>query len=305
MAADDGLWMDQATVLGRMERQEAAQKLREVGEVDEAMALDLPPVGAPSDRYAWTTRRERAWKHTAHAIGFIAPPKVDSGGALAIDEVGSVTADPSLANARVTVSLDQLRVVDYPGGGTHNVLLHFFAKHQAGEQIEEIQFSQAFRVREGESAGVTNHPIYVGLQVPPSGLAFRCLTVNIRNEEDQIIVDVLSSSAVQAGLKLLATVQPAIGLLSKMAEGFTRALASRNKNVPVQQVHLGLDFSALATGARLAEGSYLVVQVPDRDRLVWDWGDWEFSRATGRVARRGSPTELIPYNSLIFGIRRS
>jgi hypothetical protein len=47
--------------------------------------------------------------------------------------------------------------------------------------------------------------------------------------------------------------------------------------VPVQDFYLGLDFSAIATRARLALGSYLAVQVPE---------------ARARVRLRTSP---VPY----------
>jgi len=34
-------------------------------------------------------------------------------------------------------------------------------------------------------------------------------------------------------------------------------------------------------GARLAEGSYLAVQVPQTSLLIWDWNEWVFNRANG------------------------
>jgi hypothetical protein len=51
----------------------------------------------------------------------------------------------------------------------------------------------------------------------------------------------------------------------------TKAIARRHRNVPVQEFYLGLDFGSTATGARLAEGSYLAVQVPEAVQTVWDW----------------------------------
>jgi len=34
---------------------------------------------------------------------------------------------------------------------------------------------------------------------------------------------------------------------------------------------MGLDFSHIATRARLAEGSYLAVQIPETIQTVWNW----------------------------------
>jgi hypothetical protein len=62
---------------------------------------------------------------------------------------------------------------------------------------------------------------------------------------------------VSAGLKLALTPQPALAPLSSLAIGLTKLIAKRNRNMPVQDVYLGLDFGGAPTGARLALGSYI------------------------------------------------
>jgi hypothetical protein len=89
-----------------------------------------------------------------------------------------------------------------------------------------------------------------------------------------------------------------------MAYGVTRAVARRTKNVPVQDFHLGLDFSNIPTRARLAQGSYLAVQVPQSLQTQWDWNEWVFNANSGRVEKRDAPTVLLPYNYLVFGVSR-
>ena len=191
------------------------------------------------------------------------------------------------------------------GGGLHHVLFDFYAQNQvADEQVEHIHFNQTFRAQEGETVGSIGYPVFIGLGVAREGACFRGYTINVKNENDEGILKCLDSDVFKAGLKLAATAQPAIGPLAGMAVGVTRLLASRNKNVAVQDFFMGLDFGAVAGGARLREGTYLAVQIPERDQLVWDWQEWVFSPTSGRVVKRGDKGRLIPFNYVSFGVRR-
>lgn len=105
-------------------------------------------------------------------------------------------------------------------------------------------------------------------------------------------------------MKLVSTVQPVIGPLSGMAIGLTKSIAGRNRNVPVQDFYMGLDFSSVPTGARLAEGAYIAVQIPETLQTVWDWTDWVYNPANGQVVSRTDPKELVPYNYIVFGVSR-
>ena len=74
----------------------------------------------------------------------------------------------------------------------------------------------------------------------------------------------------KAGLRLAETAQPAIAPLAGMALGLTRSIAQRNRNVSVQDFYLGLDFAGTSMGARLAQGDYIAVQIPEALKVVWD-----------------------------------
>lgn len=152
-------------------------------------------------------------------------------------------ADLTLKNARVNIALDRLRIADYPGRGTHRILFDFYAQNQVPGNIEHLHFNATYSVREGEQAAILGYPIFVGLGVGAAGLAFRCYVVNVKNEEDGAFLNFLESDVFKAGLKLTATVQPAVAPLSEMAFALTKGIARRRRNVPVQEFFLGLDFS--------------------------------------------------------------
>ncbi len=300
-------WFDDLPVLGKLPLEAAAAKLRELGEDEAATTLEAasPEQEAKTfgTRKGWWPFQDRAWQHTAHAFGYLAPAPPGSE-SLPIQHAGNIPADPSLKNSRIKITLDRLRVADYPGGGIHRVLFDFYAQNQVPGQVEHLHFNATYRVREGEQAAIVGYPVFVGLNVGTEGVAFKCFTVNVKNDSDEAFLSFLESDVFKAGLKLAATVQPAIAPFSGMAYGITKSIASRNKNVPVQDFYMGLDFSPIPTRARLAEGSYLAVQIPETMQTVWDWQDWVYNPANGQVVHRAHPSQLIPYNYLVFSLNR-
>lgn len=306
-------WFEDTPVLGRLAPERAAEKLREVGEDGAASALeaaleDGPRAGAQSfgrraGAASWWPFSDRAWQHTAHAFGYLAQSG-PSAELLPIRHAGNIEPDASLKNSRVRVTLDRLRVADYPGGGTHRVLFDFYAQNQLSGEVEHLHFNATYRAREGEQAALLGFPLFVGLNVGTTGVAFKCFTVNVKNEEDEAFLGFLESDVFKTGLRLATTVQPAIAPLSSMAFALTKSIASRHRNVPVQEFYLGLDFTRVATGARLAEGSYLVVQIPESLQSVWDWGEWVYNPASGQVVGLADTKQLIPYNYVVFGVSR-
>jgi hypothetical protein len=144
----------------------------------------------------------------------------------------------------------------------------------------------------------------VGLNVGTEGVLLKCRTINVKNEQDEAFLSFLDSDVFKAGLHLATTAQPAIAPLSAMALGLAKAVGARHRNLAIQDFDLGLDFSTIPFGARLAEGAYLAVQIPEGLHTVWDWSDWVYQRSTGQVVNRQYSSQLIPYNYLVFSIMR-
>ncbi|MFX0197656.1 MAG: hypothetical protein ACFFCW_16170 [Candidatus Hodarchaeota archaeon] len=295
-------WFDDLSVLGNLSPEEAAAKLRELNENEAAKALETAQVSFGLGK-EWWPFQDRAWQHTAHAFGYISSGLLGNK-PLTIHHAGSISADNSLRNSRIKITLDRLRVADYPGRGTHRILFDFYAQNQVGDKVEHLHFNATYRVRESEQAGVIGYPIFVGLNVGIEGVALKCFTVNVKNDADEAFLGFLESDVFKEGLKLATTVQPAIGLLSQTALGLTKAIAKRNRNVPVQDFYMGLDFSNIPTRARLAEGSYLAVQIPESYQTAWNWDEWVYNPSNGQVANKDNPTQLVPYNYLIFSVSR-
>jgi hypothetical protein len=299
-------WFDDLPVLGKLPAAQAAAKLREMGESGLAVALEASQ-DAEHLTYArhkgWWPFQDKPWQHTAHAFGYLAPTKPGNV-SLPIKHAGNIAADMTLKNARIKITLDRLRIADYPGGGTHHILFDFYAQNQVPGNVEHLHFNTIYRVREGEQAAILGYPIFVGLNVDEAGVAFKCYTVNVKNEADETFLSFLESDVFKAGLKLTSTMQPAIAPLSEMAFALTRSVASRRRNVPIQEFYLGLDFSSVPTRARLCEGAYLAVQIPETFQSMWDWSDWVYNPSSGQVVSQVDRQQLIPYNYLVFSISR-
>ncbi len=172
------------------------------------------------------------------------------------------------------------------------------------KNVEHLHFNATYRAKEGERAAILGFPVFLGLNVGIEGVMLKCYTVNVKNEADEALLKFLDSDVFKAGLKLAKTAQPAIAPLSEMALGLTRTLAARNKNVPVQDFHMGLDFTRIPTGARLAEGSYIAVQIPESLQTMWDWQDWIYNPSNGQIVNKEDRSKLIPNNYLVFSVSR-
>ena len=243
------------------------------------------------------------WKSNAHAFGFI-PPDDTTGETIDIVEVGDVKADQALQNQRINVTLNTLRVAEYPGNGTHRILFDFYARNQTPTGSEEVHFNAIYRVREGERAGVKGSPIFIGLGIGTEGLSIRCYTVNVKNDDDEELLSILDSPMFKDGLHLATAVQPAIAPLSAIAVALTKTVAARNRNIPVQDVTMGLDFKNIPGGARLAEGAYVIIQIPEMNQQIWNWSEWTFQRSSGQIVNRTNHKQLIEYNYFVFGISK-
>jgi hypothetical protein len=252
----------------------------------------------------WLGIKPPAYMHTTMAIGFLPPVKA-SDEPPPLKHAGRIDPEPGLRNQRITITLDRLRVADFPGSGMHHVLFDFRARNQTKDgPAEDVHFNTTSRVQEGEHAPVIGYPIFVGLRVGEDGVGFEGSTVNVKNENDELFLSVLESDAFKSGLTLVETVQPAIKPLSQIATGMATAIAKRNRNVKVQEFYLGLDFTDIATRARLAQGSYVVVQIPESLGTVWRWSDWVYDPDSGYVVSKADRTATIPYNYIVFSVSK-
>jgi hypothetical protein len=301
----DADWLAQLPVIGNLSPEEAAVKLREVGEDEIARALEEAPEAAPQTFGVLESigiGRDRAWQHTSHAIGYLAPADGPQTDLLEIQHAGNIAPHETLKGTRIKLTLDGLRVADYPGRGTHHVLFDFAAQNQTGKTTEHLHFHANCRVREGEQAAMLGRPIFVGLQVGSEGLFLQCATVNVLNEGDEALLKFLDGDEFKNGLRLLTTAQPALAPFAAPTVGLTKTIAARNRNVAVQTVDMGLDFSRIAMRPKLAEGSYIAVQIPETMETVWNWRQWRYDPLNGHLVSARKRDLLIPYNYFVVSV---
>lgn len=304
----DADWLARLPVIGNLPPDVAAAKLREVGEDEIAQALEEAPEAAPATfgvLSAFGIGRDRAWQHTAHALGYLAPVSGPQTDLLKIEHAGNIDAHESLKGTQIKLTLDRLRVADYPGRGMHHVLFDFAARNQTGQGAEQLHFHTTCRVREGEQAAIPGRPVFVGLQVGGEGLFLQCATVNVLNEGDEALLKFLDGDAFKNGLQLLTTAQPVLAPFAALTVGLTETIAARNRNVAVQTVDMGLDFSRIPLRPKLAEGSYIAVQIPETMETVWSWDQWRYDPSNGQLVSARKRDLLIPYNYFVVSVSRS
>lgn len=289
-------------VVGALPADSAKKVLIAVGDT---LRADESIVGVQPMNFDFRRRGPKPYQHTGHAFGFIEP--IPSGGPKQgpIVQVGNMKADETLRNARLRITLDRMRVADYPGKGIHRVLFDFYAQNQGDDgRVDHLHFNTTYRAQEAEQVGVIGYPIFVGLRPGSEGVAFKAFTVNVENDSDQGFLNFLESDVVKEGLRLTKAAQPALAPLANIAVGITTSIANRNKNIAVQDFYMGLDFSNVPTRARLREGSYVAIQIPQTNVAIWKWDDWVFDRDSGEIVSKSDSKTLIPYNYVVFSVSR-
>ncbi|MFC5506402.1 hypothetical protein [Bosea massiliensis] len=236
------------------------------------------------------------WAGTDAIYGFI---EEGSQAVLPIVPLASVQPDGSIAGKRVKVTLDRFYVEEFPGFGTHRILCEFSGKNQVAGKTEELNFVATCNARDGQSAGVSGLPVFMGLTVGRNGINLEGRTVNVSSESDDIILGVLDGDAFKKGLELIQTAQPAIKPLASLAEGLVRMVMSRRKNRQIHTFSLGLDFAGSPTSARLRYGSFVVMQVGRKGN--WDWSLYGWNRSTQQIVPQNG-AEPIGQNYMVFGI---
>jgi hypothetical protein len=289
--------------LGRQSPEQIQAKLQEIEGANEAAGVDLEQLESA----------QRPWLNTQHQYGYIAPFTPGAQRYYPITSANNMPAADSLKGKRINIRLDYLRVYQYPtplfnlGHSVHTILFTFEARNQVEQgRAEPVAFNQLYKAHAGQDAAVTGQPVFIGLTVGANGVGFVCRTVNVSNSTDEAFVAIFNSEAVTAGLNLLTTAQPALGPLTTLARGLCVSLASHTKNVPVQEVNLGLDFETGALGARLAVGSYVVAQTARPGEIVWS--EWAYDADTGTIMRdphslaQGEAPYPLPHNAFVFRI---
>jgi hypothetical protein len=294
--------LDDIPTIGELPPRKMAAKLRRMGDPETADEILANLRGHQDKSQLFGLGPLPAWKHSNHQYGYIKQLAPGSATPQPIQYAGVVDADLGLANNRIDIHFDRLHVHQYPGSGEHNILFTFKAQNQIPNAPEPVSFNQAYAVRDGETAAEIGRPVFIGLGVGSLGAGFELSTVNIRSSNDQAILDVLQSAPFASGLNLLTTVQPVMKPFTDITLGIARMFATRNDNAKVQKVYLGLDFDPSAIGVRLAQGNYIVVQVPTENAI--NWNDWLFDPVTESILNKNDMVTTLLYNYLIFRVTK-
>jgi hypothetical protein len=279
---------------------EKAAVLASLGEL-----VATPLVGAPRSDFGIFGSTPRVFDRGAHTFGYVRPAETGES-LIEIRHAGNIAPEMELRNSQLWIGLSGLRIAEYPGRGKHSILFGFYGRNQTAKTKENLHFSAKYSAMNGDSVGVLNLPIFVGLNVGDEGVAFECLTVNILNNDDEAFLSFLDGELFKSGLKLVKAAQPAIAMFSEMALGITKSLLRQRRNIPVQKFALGLDFAdRIPGGARLRQGTYIATQIPAQDSRIWSWNDWVWDCQIGMVVDKETKTKPIPHNSVLFNVRRA
>ena len=296
-------------VLGQLPPKDLIRKLRALGENDTALALELALIDTGQETPTTFSQEGRqavefrGWWHRAHLFGYFLPGSVRD--PCLIHPAEGIAPDVSLQGARIVIRLHDLRISDYPGGEVHRVLFELASLNHLQGEPELLRFNTTCRLREGDQAPIAGRPVFVGLTVGSEGLEFQCRTVKVADPEDESFLGFLENGPFLGGLRASKVRQPAAALYADTAYHLTERIAAAERNTPVQAFQLGLGFGTGGVGARLAEGSYVAVQVPEGMSAGWYWEDWVYDPVRQRIMAADDLDEPIGFNYLVFSVNRS
>ncbi len=236
------------------------------------------------------------WRTKNSVFGFI-----DKNNASEIVDAVGILPDKSLIKAKLKITIDYVRIMKYPGGGTHDILLNVYGQTQSGNEVIPLSYSLAFPARNGDAPLIAGYSLFVGLCVGSEGINFQGQTVNVKNQADKTFFNILADNVFKNGMQLLNSAATSFQPLIKLTEGIVQDLVHKNEGIGVQSFLLGLDFSDISTHSKLREGSFVIIQIPP-DHPKLDWNEWQYLR--GQIVKKNDPTAIIPYNCLIFGVSK-
>src|SRR5438309_745586 len=98
-------WFDDQPVIGKLPPEQAAAKLREVGENEAADMLEVAQDTQSKSffesrgRKSWWPFQDKPWQHTSHAFGYLAP-SLPGSDPQPIYSISNITPDPTLKNTQ-------------------------------------------------------------------------------------------------------------------------------------------------------------------------------------------------------------
>ncbi len=236
------------------------------------------------------------FRNVTHLVGFF-----DGAGPL---RSASEAPDPLQPGVSVRMLLDRLHVHRYPGFGPHSILFEATLVWDTGEKDgAKAHFARQLTVGRG-AAAIGGWPLFSEMTVPERGITLAFQTINLSSRLDKALAEALGSKEFDQGLKLVTGSLPAVAQVSSLVRGLIEWSASRSDNCAVQQVDIGLDARKPgAPGARLAEGSYVFLQVPQTMADVWYFDEWEWNSDKNAIVNRDNGDPLAA-NHFIVSVSR-
>lgn len=271
-------------------------ELELIGRLAAIEDIDLTAKGKSAEPQA--LKPDEMWRTANHVFGFIAA----GSGVETIQNAFSVDSDPALRGSLVKITLDRMRVMKYPGKGTHDILFDFYGQTQSEQEITPVSFSVGVIARDTDEVASIGKPIIIGLAVGSDGIDLKCRTINVTTKEDQTFFSILGGQVFSQGLNIVNAFQPAIKPLTALISGLVKKIGDQKANVPVQRFDIGLDFSKISTHIRVREGSYIAVQIPPSQAALWQWDEWTYTK--GRIHRKDDERKTPEYNYVVISISR-
>jgi len=246
------------------------------------------------------------WEYKRVEVGYITNASKDNPELMEIASATSIEPDLSLKNKKINVVLSYLRAFDYPGKGLHNAFLGYNASvigSTSSGPEKEYSFNQNFQVNEGDEPSLKSIPVFNGLNTGEDGILITCDIFNVDNENDKKVSKIFEAGKKGLEITGLAQANPAIGMVTGIADEALKIIRSNHENIPVHEIKLGLTLNNTVTDLKLKKGSYVIMGVPnckDGEVFKFDWKNYKLEKSSGKIQEgKGASVKL---NYIVFTI---
>lgn len=284
---------------------DAIEELRELRDFGAANDLvSLVASDATTDSLETVVRDSsllRPWKYTSVATAHVEP------GTSKPVPADTVESDRSMMGKTFNLKIDSIYAADFPGFGEHEISVRWGAKHHIKNEAatDPVVFNQNFLVRDGMANSFVGAAAFLDLLAPPTGVGFELVVTYLKNKTAERFLKFFKADSVQSGLKMIQSINPAVGQVTNLATGVMESVLDRNWGREFYKAQVGMDFQDGGSGVRLRPGSYIIAQTPTPSL---DWGEWKLVSNTVRKAD-GSEDHgeslLFPYNYFLVRVEVS
>jgi hypothetical protein len=243
--------------------------------------------------------RERLSVKGTQKVGYV-QPVFDAAASTPILEPEHISPVARISSGPVDISLIGLQVVESAVMGSRRILISLSAIHDSVKRLDVLTLVDL--PAEQPSPDFRRHLIFSGILAGAKTLFLEGTSIVVTDPEDYKFLEFLTVEPFQAGTHYSGKNESNVQAMSILVRSLAQLIAQRNRLA--QSLHLSFVNEPTVETDQLAEGYFIVVQIPPDGTETLTWSDWLFDPVSGAIVNRQRGHSL-PYSYVAVEIRKT